>query len=157
MKSYLELNELKPFIGYFLGEIDVDFGRLIVCEFDGWLDLEGYENFIVNISSENKKIINDKRRFFFSRFIGRCVVYDWENNTFREPTDVHHFWEMCEEGIDDSERFVLLDWENYVAIQTGYELTDICFFTESSTIEDIKSYAKEAGLHTFIDSNEVID
>lgn len=84
-------------------------------------------------------------------------MYDWENNTFREPTDEHHFWEMCEEGIDDSERFVLLDLENHVAIQTGYELTDICFFTESSTIEDIKNYAEEAGLHTFIDSNEVID
>lgn len=64
MKSYLELNELKPFIGYFQGEMDVDFGRLIVCEFDGWLDLECYENLIVNISSESKKIINDKRRLF---------------------------------------------------------------------------------------------
>lgn len=154
MKSYLELNELKPFVGYFQGEMDVDFGRLIICEFDGWLDREGYDNQIVNISGENRKIINDKRRSFFSRFIGRCVVHDWENNIFRVPDDENHFWKMCEEGVDDSERFVLLDLDNYVAIQTGYELTDICFFTESSNIEEIKKFAKEAELYAFIDTIE---
>lgn len=157
MKSYVELKELEPLIDYFQNEIDVDLSKLFVCEFDGWLDRNQYETLILNISNESKKIINDKRRCFFKNFIGRCVVYDWQGNVFRVPIDENHFWEMCEEGLDDSESFLLFDLDNYVAVQTGYELTDTCFFKENSNILEIKKFAKEAMLNAFVDSIEVVD
>lgn len=145
-------SKFKAFSDYFTGKEDHNFQELFICNFNGWLNEPDYSRYIENASVEEVKAINEKRLNFFSSFFGISVVLDRKSNHFFQPENIEEFKNYCIQSLDDNADFLIIDYVNWVAINTGYDFTDICYLIKDSNIGEIEAIAKNNELYTFRDA-----
>ena len=135
---------------YFLDEEDVELGKLYISIFDGWLSEEDYIAKVEKASKDEIIKINTARLNFFKQFIDDCVIYDAKLNKFLSFASHDSFINKCTDSLDDSEDFLIFDYKHNVVLNTSYDFTDICYFTEDSDLAFVRSIASKSGLFSFL-------
>lgn len=126
--------------------------KLYISKFNGWLSEVDYVLYIEKSSDLDIKMINEMRLKFFLSFFDSSVVFDSASERFLNPKSRDEFENRCVQSLDNSEDFLIVDYDNWVAINTSYDFTDICYFSNESDLTRIEAIAKDCGLYAFRDS-----